>query len=100
MTIVVAGSYRIPPENLDALKSHAGPLIAATRNEDGCLVYSFAVDLEDQGLIRVFERWRDQAALDAHFDTPHMKTWQAARGEFGVYDRMISAYEVGQTREI
>jgi quinol monooxygenase YgiN len=100
MSIVVAGTFRIPPENLDALKPHLLAVIEATRREDGCAVYSYGLDVQDQGLVRVFELWRDQACLDAHFVTPHMKAWQAARTELGFHDRKITIYEVAGSREI
>ena len=54
----------------------------------------------EPGLIRVFEAWRDQAALDAHFATPHMAAWRAAWPSFGVSDRRLFAYEVGSERAL
>ena len=100
MSRIVAGTCRIPPENLASLQPHLETVIAATRQEDGCLVYSYAVDIEDPGLIRVFELWRDQAALDAHFKTAHMIAWQAVRLEHGFHERRISVHEVATSRAI
>jgi quinol monooxygenase YgiN len=100
VSVVVAGTFRIPPENFADLRPHLEAVVAATRAEDGCLVYSYAVDVADAGLIRVFEHWRDQAALDAHFQTPHMKAWQAVRMQHGFHDRAISVYDVESVREI
>ena len=100
MSVVVAGTFRIPPENLGDLRPHLEAVIDATRAEDGCLTYSYAVDVGDPGLIRVFEHWRDPAALDAHFQTPHMTAWKEARLELGFNDRAISVYDVGSVRGI
>jgi quinol monooxygenase YgiN len=100
MSVIVAGTFRIPPENLGALKPHIETVITETRKEDGCLVYSYGVDVEDPALIRVFEHWRDQAALDAHFKTPHMLAWQKVRAEHGFHDRRIKVFEVASEREI
>ena len=75
-------------------------MLAASRAEDGCLTYSYAVDVQDPGLVRVFEIWRDQTALDAHFQAPHMATWRAAGVEFGVSDRQLSLYEVAFERPL
>ena len=100
MSVVVAGTFRIPPEKLGDLRPHLEAVIAATRAEDGCLIYSYAVDVQDPGLIRVFEHWRDHAALDAHFQTPHMTAWKEVRAPLGFHDRAISVYEVGTVREI
>jgi quinol monooxygenase YgiN len=75
-------------------------MLAASRAEDGCLVYSYAEDVAEPGLIRVFEAWRDQAALDAHLRTPHMAEWRAAWPQFGVSDRRLSLYEVAAERPL
>ena len=100
MTVIVAGSYRVPQENLAGLKPHMDAVIAATRAEDGCLVYSYGEDIGEPGLIRVFEVWRDQAAVDAHMATTHMRTWQTERAAFGLFDRQIIAYEIASQNAI
>lgn len=94
MSVLVAGTIRVPPENLDALRPHMAKMLAASRAEDGCLVYSYAVDVEDPGLIRVFEAWRDRAALAAHAEAPHLAEWRASWAALGVSDRRLSLYEV------
>ena len=94
MSLIVAGIFRIPPENLDALIAPMRAVAEATRAEEGCLTYSYAIDVMEPGLIRVFEIWRDRACLDAHFQAPHMKTWQTARLGLGLFDRQISCYDI------
>ena len=93
MTLIIAGTVRVPPENLARFKPHMERMLAASRAEDGCLTYSYAEDVAEPGLIRVFEAWRDQAAIDAHFQTPHMAEWRAAWPAFGVSDRRLTLYE-------
>jgi quinol monooxygenase YgiN len=99
-TIIIAGTVRVPPENLAALRPHQDAMLAASRAEDGCITYSYAVDVQDPGLIRVFEVWRDRAAIDAHFQAPHMKAWRAANAELGVFDRRLTLYEVASERAL
>jgi quinol monooxygenase YgiN len=94
MTLIVAGVVRAPPENLEGLRPHMLAMLAASRAEAGCLEYAYAEDVADPGLIRVFEVWRDQAALDAHFQTPHMAEWRSHWPQFGVSDRRLFAYEI------
>ena len=98
MTVIIAGTVRVPPENLPAFRPHQDAMLEASRAEDGCITYSYAVDVQDPGLIRVFEAWRDQAAIDAHFKAPHMAVWRAAGTEFGVHDRQLKVYEVAAER--
>jgi quinol monooxygenase YgiN len=100
VSVVVAGTFRIPAENLSALKPHLAAVIAATRKEDGCLIYSYAVDVEEAGLIRVFEHWRDQACLNAHFETPHMQVWREVRDALGFHDRQLKSFHASNEKEL
>ena len=75
-------------------------MLDASRAEDGCISYSYAEDVIEPGLIRVFEAWRDQASLDAHFQTPHMAAWRSAWPDFGVSDRRLFAYEIASERPL
>jgi quinol monooxygenase YgiN len=100
VSLIIAGTVRVPPENLELFRPHMEKMLAASRAEDGCLAYSYAIDVEDPGLVRVFESWRDQAALDAHFRTPHLAEWRASWPEFGVSDRRLIAYEVASERPL
>ena len=100
MSLIIAGTVRVPAQNLQAFRPHMLAMLTATRAEDGCIDYSYAEDVAEPGLIRVFEIWRDQAALEAHFQAPHMAAWRAAWPEFGVSDRRLFAYEVASERQI
>jgi quinol monooxygenase YgiN len=100
MTLVIAGTVRVPPENLDGLRPHMKAMMAASRAEVGCRAYGYAEDVAEPGLIHVFEIWRDQAALDAHFKTEHMAAWRAAWPAFGVSDRRLTAYDVSAERPL
>lgn len=100
MTLIIAGTMRVAPENLPDLKPHMQTMLAASRAEDGCLEYSYGEDVAEPGLIRVFEVWRDQGAIEAHFKTPHMAEWRAAGARLGVSDRRLFAYEVASQRPL
>jgi quinol monooxygenase YgiN len=100
MAVVIAGTFRVPPQNLAAFKPHMETMLAASRAEDGCLVYSYAVDVVDSGLIRVFEAWRDQAAIEAHMKAPHMAQWRAAWPAAGAGERNLTLYETAAERAL
>lgn len=100
MSVLIAGTVRVPPQNLERFRPHMEAMLAASRAEDGCLAYSYAVDVLDAGLIRIFEAWRDEAALNAHFETPHMAEWRAAWPKFGVSDRNLSLYQIAAERPL
>ncbi len=100
MTVIVAGTVRVPPENVARFRPHMDAMLEASRAEDGCETYSYALDVQDPGLIRVFEAWRDQAALDAHFRAGHMAAWRAVWPQFGVSDRQLTLYEATPGRAL
>lgn len=91
--ILVVGTFRMPPESLAAALPAAQRVVAATRAEDGCIAYSYAQDLFDPGLIHVSEKWRDRAALQAHFQSAHMQAWIAERAGLALSDRDIRVFE-------
>ena len=100
MTLIVAGTVRAPPERIDAFRPQMIEMMTATRAEDGCIQYAYSEDVAEPGLIHVFEVWRDEAALAAHFQTEHMARWRAAWPQFGVSERRLSAYDVTGERTI
>jgi len=100
VSVIVAGTFRVPPQQLDALRPHAVEVMRKTRAEDGCAAYAYAEDIDEPGLIHVFEMWRDQAALDAHFATAHMATWREVRAGYQFADRDLKVYEIAAERPI
>ena len=98
MKLIVAGQVRLPPQNVERFRQDMRDMVEATRAEAGCIHYSYAEDVLEPGLIRVFEIWRDQNALDDHLISTHMSRWRAAWPEFGVTERQLSAFDVGDER--
>lgn len=76
--LIVHVTAQLSPEALESLRDIAQRMVAATTAEPGCVTYAFAFDITSPGLMRIVEVWRDQAALDAHFKTPHMAEFQQA----------------------
>lgn len=91
--IVIEGSVRIPPENLEAARAVMEQMIRASRAEEGCIDYAYSIDVLDPGLVRVSERWENRAALTAHFKTAHMTTWRSFFPQLGITDRSLRLYE-------
>ena len=65
--IMVTGTFRLPADRLARALPAMSAMMAASRAEPGCIAYAYAQDLLDPALIHVVERWRDRAALAAHF---------------------------------
>jgi len=76
--IVVNARIEADPDTIAALKPAIATMEAASRAEAGCEDYTFSVELNDPGVVRITEHWRDMATLAAHFATPHMAQFGAA----------------------
>ena len=92
--LVIAGSIQIDPARREAAIAAATEVMRETRQEPGCISYTFSADLGDPGLFLLFEEWQDQAALDRHFKTPHMARFQQAIAGLGVKGMKIQRYVV------
>ncbi len=64
--VIVGGSFEIKPDERDEFLAGRLDSMRASRSEPGCLEYTMSADPIDPGRIVLFERWADQASLDAH----------------------------------
>ena len=64
--IIVGGRFEVDPEQRDAFLAERHEIMRTSRNEDGCLEYTFAADPLEPDRVILFERWESQATLDAH----------------------------------
>lgn len=94
--IVIAGHVRLDPAHREPAIAAAREMMEATRQEKGCISYTFSADLEEPGCFRIFEEWEDDAALAAHFGAPHMAAFQKKVGGFGVKEMAVQRYEVAK----
>jgi quinol monooxygenase YgiN len=94
--ILVLGTIRIPAAELDEALPAMTDMIEASRREDGCIAYSYSLDVLDNGLIHVVERWRDRKSLEAHFLAAHLQEWRQQFSRLGITDRNLRLFEVDQ----
>jgi len=97
--LLVIGTIRLPAPNLAAARPAMKRMVEMSRSEGGCIEYRYAEDVLDPGLIHVKEMWTDQAALDRHFASAHIREWRATWPELGIGDRNLCLYEVGEPRQ-
>lgn len=78
--IVVTAKVTSTQEDIVALQGAIAAMEKASREEAGCVDYTFSIELNDSAVIRITEKWETVEALQAHFNTPHMADFQAAMG--------------------
>lgn len=61
------------PGKSEALGAALKALLEPTRKEKGCISYDAHKSNDDPDLYLMYENWESQAALDAHFQTPHLQ---------------------------
>jgi quinol monooxygenase YgiN len=71
--IINAGPLTIREGSMEAVLEALRTAIPAVLEEEGVLVYTFAVDIEDPNVVRVYEEYTDMAALASHGEEPHTK---------------------------
>ncbi|MBN8812997.1 MULTISPECIES: putative quinol monooxygenase [unclassified Sphingomonas] len=98
--LIITGTFRLPPANLDTARPVMAAMVAASRAEPGCLRYSYGEDVLDPGLIHVTEHWADQASLAAHGASPHIREWRATWPGLGIGARDLTLFEAGAGRPI
>lgn len=74
--IYVVATLELKPNSFDAAVKAATPCVEETRQEDGCISYDLHQDVMDKSKLVFVERWRDMAALKAHFTAPHLLAWR------------------------
>jgi quinol monooxygenase YgiN len=59
----------------DELAGQLKALLQPTRSEEGCVDYRLHTSAEQPGTFLFYEVFANQAALDAHINTPHFKAF-------------------------
>ena len=65
--------YTLPPASADEAETMLRELRGASRSEKGCLTFIVGRDVEQPATFALYEEYRDQAALDAHFASDHFQ---------------------------
>jgi quinol monooxygenase YgiN len=79
--IIVTGTARFGQGEIARLREAMAANVEATRREDGCEHYSYALDIAEPDLLHISERWPDEAAIDAHMKSAHMQSFMARLGQ-------------------
>ena len=60
-------------------------IAAQIRAEDGNLGYAYYIPMQDAGTVLLIDKWRDQAALDAHHASPMTAQIAALREKYDLH---------------
>ena len=74
--------------------------ITSSRAEEGCIDYSYGIDLTEPNVIHILEYWKSWEALETHFKMPYMATLSKALQSAGILSRNITAVEATNIKEL
>lgn len=89
--VIIEGTIRV--DDIEKARPYMEKMIQASRAEEGCIDYSYAVDITDPTLIRVTERWENRNTLAEHLNSKHLAEWRTCWSKTGVHDRSLRMYE-------
>jgi quinol monooxygenase YgiN len=99
--IIVEGYVRMEHAgDFEKVRAAAEAQIAASQAEEGCIDYTYALDVLNPQIMRVLERWQSWDALETHFKAPHMEAWREVLAGVKFLERSLRAHEVAQTRDL
>jgi quinol monooxygenase YgiN len=71
--IKAVAHLEVLPDKIEDMKAILVAIIEPSRNEAGCLQYDVFAEIEAPHKFTCIERWKDQASLDTHLQSPHMQ---------------------------
>lgn len=92
--IVISGRMRFDPTHRERALAEIAPVVAATATEDGNVHYRYYADLEDSNVLLLFEEWRDDEALQAHFSQPYVLSFLEKLPTLGMVEASVHRYDV------
>jgi quinol monooxygenase YgiN len=98
--IVLYATIPVAPDSREAAIEAATTLAQASREEDGVIDYRVTTDLEDETVIRIFEQYEDQDAVDAHMTSGHYKTFESQVPEFVDGPVKLHQFEVSERSQL
>ena len=72
--------FEVLPENRELFIRTANDVTRKSETEEGCLVYRYMADLEDENRFYITELWSTKETLDAHLAQPHTKSTMETLG--------------------
>lgn len=74
---VIVAEFEVRPEAIDAFLAAAiADATASVTNEPGCRQFDVTRSLEHSNRVLLYEVYDDEAAFDAHLETPHLQVFR------------------------
>jgi len=91
---IIHAHIKVKPEFRTEYLDKVKELIKSSQEEEGNISYRLYEDTIHQNTFIMLEEWKDRAAIDFHFNTPHFKEWGQKSKEFVQEPTKVKIYEV------
>lgn len=98
--IVVHAAFPIKPEKKADAIERIESLVEQSNDESGVLEYHATTDIQDETVIRFFERYEDEAAFAAHSNAEHFQAFEAALPDLLAGEPEIKRFDVESATEL
>jgi quinol monooxygenase YgiN len=94
MSLYVVAHIRAKQDKQEEMRDVLTGLIAPTRKEAGCIRYELFRNNADPQEFTFMEEWVSETALEAHLQTPHLKSALASFPSLGEGAPAINRYSL------
>lgn len=98
--IVVHASFPLDPDSREEALELVDDLVTESQAEDGMIDYRAATDVSDPNVVRVFEQYEDEAALEAHSQSDHFREFAAALPDLLAGEPTVTRFDVDSATDV
>jgi quinol monooxygenase YgiN len=80
--IVLQATIPVTPDSHEEALTAATDLAQRSREEAGVIDYRVTTDIEDETVVRIFEQYEDEDAMNAHLESDHYRAFSGTVPEF------------------
>ena len=100
MNIAVIATMEVHQEDVEAVLAELRKVIEPSLKEDGCYHYSYGLDILSPTTIRIAEWWKDEATLDKHLRTPHVRALLAVTPNLRILSMTAKKFTISDIGEV
>lgn len=98
--LVVNGTMEIHPDDREKFVALVTQNVADSKGVEGCILYTFAVDVRNPNVFHNVEAWENMARLQKHMDSELMQAAFAEAKKLRVLFRDVAAHTVSASIKI
>jgi quinol monooxygenase YgiN len=99
-SVVVAGYIKVVRKDREAFVEVLQAYVPRVRKKDGCIAYTFAVDVVDPNVVRMSEAWRDRQSLETHLVDDEFQGVREVLVDIEFIERSVQRYDVSSVTHI